>query len=92
MNKQLIAVVSAATLGATLPAIAGPDFQLIERGRNAKLEAHDRLPQRLALPLDHGPRPQATPWLNQQQVLRAEARARALAAGPSEARGQVKHP
>lgn len=92
MKKRLIAVLGAVTLGATLPAIAGPDFQLVERGRKAKLEAHERLPQRMALPLDHGPRPQTTPWLNQQRALRAEAQAGALAAGSIGGAGQVKHP
>ncbi|MQA18451.1 hypothetical protein [Rugamonas rivuli] len=30
------------------------------------------LPKRTVLPLDHGPRAQATPWLNQQRLLYLE--------------------
>ena len=31
----------------------------------------------VVLPLDHGPRAQATPWENQQRVLRTEQKAKA---------------
>ena len=31
----------------------------------------------VALPLDHGPRAQTTPWENQQRVLRTEQKAKA---------------
>ncbi|WP_395400949.1 hypothetical protein ACHMW6_25295 [Pseudoduganella sp. UC29_106] len=34
------------------------------------------VPQRAALPLDHGPRAQTTPWLNQQRLLHAEQQAK----------------
>jgi uncharacterized lipoprotein YmbA len=33
-------------------------------------------PKRIVLPLDHGPRAQATPWENQQRSLRAEQQAK----------------
>ena len=36
MKKQLVTLIGALTLGATLPAFAGPDFPAIERARRAK--------------------------------------------------------
>lgn len=36
MKKLLIAVISAVTLGTTIPVLAGPDWQIIEQGRKAK--------------------------------------------------------
>lgn len=35
MNKLLITLIGALTLGAALPALAGPDFAAIERARKA---------------------------------------------------------
>lgn len=40
--------------------------------------------QRTALPLDHGPHAQATPWQNQQRLLHAEQQAKADAARSSQ--------
>jgi len=39
MKKLLITLVGALTLGATLPALAGPDWQAIEHARKAKQAA-----------------------------------------------------
>ncbi len=78
MKKFLITLTGVLTIGATLPAIAGPDWQLIEAARKAKAAATDT-PKKLVLPLDHGPRAQTTPWSNQQRRLRAEQEARAKA-------------
>lgn len=77
MNKLLITLISALTMGVAPSAIAGPDFQAIERARKAKQAtelarkggtevpaAADKKgcpPERLALPLDHGPRAPSTP-------------------------------
>ena len=36
MKRLLITIVGALVLGATVPALAGPDFQLLERARKAK--------------------------------------------------------
>ncbi len=36
MSKLLIVIIGALTLGAILPALAGPDFQAIERARKAR--------------------------------------------------------
>ena len=80
MKKILIIVASCWTLGASLPAVAGPDFNAIEQARKAKQSAHQAEqaktrgepastssacpPGDLILPLDHGPRAQTTPYAN----------------------------
>ncbi len=38
MNKLLIAVVGALSFVSAIPAVAGPDMQIIENGRKAKQE------------------------------------------------------
>ena len=38
MKKFLVTVVSAMSFAATLPAFAGPDWQIIEHGRKVKAE------------------------------------------------------
>jgi len=82
MNKLLIILAGVLTLGANLPAIAGPDIlqlQAIERTHKATLDQTKRIPQercapkQLVLPLDHGPRAQTTPYLNQLRKVRFEA-------------------
>jgi len=81
MNKLLITLVGSLTLGACLPALAGPDFQAIEHSRKA---AHARAEmergcdsRRLVLPLDHGPRADTTPYLNRLRKERFEAEMKA---------------
>lgn len=37
MKKLLVILIGCATIGATLPASAGPDWQVIEHGRKVKL-------------------------------------------------------
>ena len=98
MKRLLVTLATAFTLGAALPAFAGPDFQAIEQARKAhratqiarhgdtqapaSADQNDRPSH--ALPLDHGPRAQTTPWLNKQRLLRAEAQARNAMAATSE--------
>lgn len=86
MNKLIIPFVTALMLGATLPALAGPDFQAIERARKAKQAApvvqttagrRDCPPPPLVLTLDHGPRAQTTPQQNQMRRARYEAQMQA---------------
>lgn len=93
MNKLIYPLAGALMLGATLPVLAGPDFQAIEQGRKAGLEAEatrtreaakaakagrgDCPPQPLILPLDHGPRALTTPYLNQLRKQRFEAEMKA---------------
>lgn len=88
MKHSLIALAGALTLGAALPAFAGPDWQVIEQARKAKQTAQDarqdstRMAKAqcplvaLARPLDHGPRAQTTPHENRH---REQERARACA-------------
>ena len=80
MNKLLITLAGAMTLGASWPAFAGPDFQAIEQARKARRAAQlahpsDAAsapvattkgcpPRALVLPLDHGPRADTTPSQN----------------------------
>lgn len=98
MKKLLIAVIGAVTLGTTLPALAGPDWQAIEQARKAKQEAQamrhgDALvptsagplkcpPDAPVLLLDHGPRAQATPHQNGLRNERYEAQLKACANAP----------
>lgn len=85
MKKLLITLIGIITFSATFPAVAGPDFQAIEQARKAARDAasqtvaasstssKDCESQKLILPLDHGPRAQTTPYLNQQRKGRFEA-------------------
>ncbi len=87
MKKLILALIGGLALSAALPALAGPDWQLIEHGRAltqaAARHADDTLPaaqtstyrspSRLVLPLDHGPRAQTTPHENQLRVRQHEA-------------------
>lgn len=89
MNNLLISLIGALALGATLPALAGPDWQAIERARQIKqaTQPEGRLetvklvatgpqkcpPAALVLPLDHGPRAQSTPYLNKLRKERFDA-------------------
>lgn len=93
MNKPLITLISVLTLGAALPAFAGPDWQAIEQARKAKLTTQaarhgDAMPVKgtgamscppdaLVLPLDHGPRAQSTRYLNEKRKVRFEAEQKA---------------
>lgn len=93
MNKLTYPVIGALILGVALPALAGPDFQLIEQARKAGQQTEARRaqdtaakaglrcpPQPLILPLDHGPRAQTTPYLNQLRKQRFEAAMKACKA------------
>lgn len=81
MNKLLLTLAGVLTLGATMPVIAGPDFQAIEQGRKAaQLRAAKEKgceSRRLVLPVDHGPRATSTPYLNQLREERFEAEMKA---------------
>ena len=90
MNKLLIPLIGILTFGASWPAIAGPDvlqLQAIDHARKAKLEQLARMEKAspeercryraLVLPLDHGPRAQTTPYLNQLRRKRFEAEMKA---------------
>ncbi len=79
MKNLLVAVVGALTVAVMLPVSAEPNWQGIERAqktRAARVERNDCRPP-LALPLDHGPRAQATPWENEQRKTRYAERVKA---------------
>lgn len=83
MNKLLTPLIAALISGASWTALAGPDFQLIERAREAKratLRSSDCDSMRLVLPLDHGPRPQTTPYQNERRKERFAAQLEACKA------------
>jgi hypothetical protein len=51
-------------------ALAGPDWQIIEKARKdkqAKQAAGTQQDEKAVLPLDHGPHAQTTPWTNEQK-------------------------
>ena len=65
MKYLLIALVGATTLGFSLSASAAPDQEKVGP------------PKKLVLQLDHGPRAQTTPYLNQLRKARYEAEVKA---------------
>ncbi|WP_454905144.1 hypothetical protein [Variovorax gossypii] len=87
MKKSFLILISALTLGVASPALAGPDFQAIEKARKAQqVAASERRadtlagkgspncpPPPLVLPLDHGPRALTTPGENRWRKARYEA-------------------
>jgi len=83
MKMPLTTILGAAALSAKLPAFAGPDWPAIERAREHKRAQVARMEKltpeekcaarRLVLPLDHGPRAQPTPYLNEKRGVRFEA-------------------
>ncbi len=87
MKKLHITVVGSIALGALLPVFAGPDWQAIESARKnhraqvarmEKLSPEEKCAaKRLALPLDHGPRAQSTPDLNEKRRESFEAELKA---------------
>lgn len=93
MNKLITTLVDLIAAGMTLPALAGPDWQAIEQARTnkrAQVAQMEKLTpeekctaKRLVLPLDHGPRAQSTPYLNEKrrQSFEAELKACKEAAG-----------
>lgn len=93
MKKLLITLISVLTASTTLPVLAGPDWQAIEQARKAKQATQaarhgDAMPAKgtegvtcppdtLVLALDHGPRAQSTPYLNEKRKARFDAEQRA---------------
>ncbi|WP_288128712.1 hypothetical protein [Thiomonas sp.] len=89
MKQPFLPLIAAIVLGASLPALAGPDFQAIEKARAGRQAANtsrvDRSngqrvncpPESLVLPLDHGPRAQTTPGENRMRKARHEAQVKA---------------
>ncbi|WP_431511541.1 hypothetical protein [Variovorax sp. DAIF25] len=97
MKKSFLILVSTLTLGIALPALAGPDFQVIEKARKAQQVAAaerrtdllsgkgspDCPPPPLVLPLDHGPRALTTPGETRWRKARYEEQLKACKNMPS---------
>lgn len=93
MKTQLIYLIGVLAWGAALPALAGSDWQAIEKARKAKQagqlarqwNAGERPAagvtacptERLVLTLEHSPRAQSSSYLNQQRKDRHEAQVKA---------------
>ena len=104
MNKVLVTLIGPLMMGAALPAFAGPDWPAIEQARKAEqatqaarhgdampvagTEGMTCPPNALVLPLDHGPRAQSTPYLNEKRKVRFEAEQKACK--ETAAKGAVK--
>ena len=90
MKKLIITTIIVTTAAISIPALAGRDgteIMLQERASKAVAEQRAREAEKpgmastkLGLPLDHGPRAQTTPWLNQQRQRKADAAAAASGA------------
>ena len=95
MKKLLITLIAGLTLGTAPPTWAGPDWQAIEAARKAKqaqqvARRSDAVapqaagaakcpPDAPVMQLDHGPRAQATPYLNRLHKERYDAQVQACA-------------
>ena len=92
MKKLLITLIGSFALAGTLPAFAGPDWQIIEKARKDKQAAAQTTRVSSSgtsmaagscridppvLQLDHGPRAQTTPYQNQLRKERHEAQSKA---------------
>lgn len=87
MKMLFTTLIGAVALSVALPAFAGPDWQVIEQARKNKRAQVARMEmltpeekcagRRLVLPLDHGPRAQSTPYLNEKRREGFEAELRA---------------
>lgn len=71
MNKSYFIAAGIISTFVALPAIAGPDWQIIHDAEHqaASQEAQSGANQTVVLPLDHGPRALSTPWLNKEERL-----------------------
>ena len=80
MKNSFITVVGMLSALVALPAVAGPDWDAIHEAEtyNATHEQQVAVrnnPTTEVMPLDHGPRALATPWLNKELKLEAVSRA-----------------
>lgn len=87
MKRILTTLIGALSSSAMLPVFAGPDWQTIEQARKNKraqvgqteklTPAEKCAAKRLVLPLDHGPRAQSTPYVNEQRKAGFQAESKA---------------
>lgn len=98
MKRIVTILIAAISLAAVLPALAGRDGQAIERmrqnhraqvGQIEKLTPDEKCAaKRLVLPLDHGPRAQSTPYLNEKRKASFEAELKACKEAAAKAAAQ----
>jgi type II secretory pathway pseudopilin PulG len=91
MSKLFIIVAMTVTTAVSVPAFAGRDAaQISQQEKSNQTVAAQRAQEtarlgkaatKIVLPLDHGPRAETTPWLNQQRRLLAEAMTKSATAG-----------
>lgn len=69
MKKSYLIAAAMLSTFVALPAVAGPDWQVIHDAENyqASHEQQASIAQEEVMPLDHGPRALTTPWMNQQE-------------------------
>ncbi|HKB60824.1 MAG TPA: hypothetical protein VKC56_12360 [Gallionellaceae bacterium] len=66
MKNRALPAILALFIAFSLPAVAGPNWDVIHRAE-ANKAAHIR-EKALVLPLDYGPRAITTPWLNRERI------------------------
>lgn len=66
MNKSSTALILALSVAFSMPAVAGPNWDVIHKAEADK--AAHKHEHALVLPLDYGPRAITTPWLNRQRL------------------------
>ncbi len=71
MKKTHIALILAASIPFSTPALAGPNWDVIHKAEADK--AAHKHEHALVLPLDYGPRAITTPWLNQERLRQQNA-------------------
>ncbi len=67
MKKRLITTFGMVLVAVSLPAVAGPNWDVIHDAE-ANRVLHKHLSGEEVLPLDHGPRAISTPWLNKERL------------------------
>jgi hypothetical protein len=66
MKKEAMALVIALSITVSMPAVAGPNWDVIHKAEaNKAAHKHEAA---LVLPLDYGPRAITTPWLNKERL------------------------
>ena len=69
MNKSYLIAAGMLSVFVALPAVAGPNWQVIHEGEHSHEQLANAPQAEEVLPLDHGPRALSTPWLNKEKRL-----------------------
>lgn len=66
MRKTSLAAIVSFSIALSMPALAGPNWDVIHRAEANKVaHKHEKT---MVLPLDYGPRAITTPWLNREMI------------------------